>query len=373
MGEWIDIVVSGHLCLDLLPQMAGVPLHDLPTPGRLFEIGALAMSTGGAVSNTGLALHRLGAEVRLMSSVGDDLLGQVIIAAIKQRDPALSDLIRVRTGEASSYTVVLSPENVDRIFLHCPGTNATFSAADIDTDALHRARLFHLGYPPIMPRLAADDGAELVTIYRQAKAAGAATALDMSMPDPDGPSGQIDWRPVLTNTLPYVDIFLPSIDEIVFMLRRADYDAWDGAVHDHVDAAYLADLADELLAMGTVIAGFKLGDRGAYLHTASDPAAYARLDRLNLAAAAWTGQRVYQPVFAVEVAGTTGAGDATYAGLLAALLRGLTPVEALRWACAVGACNVETVDATSGIQSWAATQARLDAGWPVSDRRVPGF
>ena len=202
---------------------------------------------------------------------------------------------------------------------------------------------------------------------------GAATALDMSMPDQDGPSGQIDWRPVLTNTLPYVDIFLPSIDEIVFMLRRADYDAWDGAVHDHVDAAYLADLADELLAMGTVIAGFKLGDRGAYLHTASDPAAYARLDRLNLAAAAWTGQRVYQPVFAVEVAGTTGAGDATYAGLLAALLRGLTPVEALRWACAVGACNVETVDATSGIQSWAATEARLDAGWPVSDRRVPGF
>jgi sugar/nucleoside kinase (ribokinase family) len=69
MREAIDIVVGGHLCLDLIPRMEGVPLEKRLSPGQLFLVGALDISTGGAVSNTGLALHRLGAEVRLMATV----------------------------------------------------------------------------------------------------------------------------------------------------------------------------------------------------------------------------------------------------------------------------------------------------------------
>jgi sugar/nucleoside kinase (ribokinase family) len=73
------------------------------------------------------------------------------------------------------------------------------------------------------------------------------------------------------------------------------------------------------------------------------------------------------------VVGTTGAGDAAYAGLLAALYHGLDPAAVVQWAAAVGACNVETADATSGIRTWAATQARLEANWPLSPARVPGL
>lgn len=40
-----------------------------------------------------------------------------------------------------------------------------------------------------------------------------------------------------------------------------------------------------------------------------------------------------------------GAGDAAYAGLLAAMLRGLPPQAAAEMACAVGACCVEAPDA----------------------------
>ena len=61
------------------------------------------------------------------------------------------------------------------------------------------------------------------------------------------------------------------------------------------------------------------------------------------------------------------------AGLLAALLRGLDPPDAARWACAVGACNVEAADATSGVRTWEETQARMDAGWPHHDLRLAGF
>src|SRR5450432_326879 len=107
MERSVDVIVSGHLCLDLLPQMDHVRLNELASPGRLFEIDPLRMSTGGAVSNTGLALHRLGVNVRLMSNVGDDLLGRMIISFLAGRDPELAQYITVREGQASSYTVVL--------------------------------------------------------------------------------------------------------------------------------------------------------------------------------------------------------------------------------------------------------------------------
>ena len=165
MENLVDVIVSGHLCLDLLPQMESVPLTALSSPGKLFEVGSLRFSTGGAVSNTGLALHRLGANVRLMASVGDDLLGQVIIAFLKTRDPSLAQYISVKTGRASSYTVVLAPEKVDRIFLHCTGTNANFSANDVNYKLVAQAKMFHLGYPPIFPRLIANDGDELVMLF----------------------------------------------------------------------------------------------------------------------------------------------------------------------------------------------------------------
>jgi hypothetical protein len=47
-----------------------------------------------------------------------------------------------------------------------------------------------------------------------------------------------------------------------------------------------------------------------------------------------------------------------------ALLRGLTPAEAVTMAVAVGAGNVEAAYALSGLRSWDATRARVAGGWP---------
>ena len=59
-----------------------------------------------------------------------------------------------------------------------------------------------------------------------------------------------------------------------------------------------------------------------------------------------------------------------YDGFLSGLLRGQTPEEAATSAVAVGACNVETADATSGVRPWDATQARIQAGWPRLEAHV---
>jgi sugar/nucleoside kinase (ribokinase family) len=163
-----------------------------------------------------------------------------------------------------------------------------------------------------------------------------------------------------------VDIFLPSIEEILFMLRRNRYDAIraeHGSILDALTPDLLSSVSDELLGMGVKIVLLKLGDRGAYLRTADAPS----LSNLGRAAPpdldAWASQELWAPCFQVEVVGTTGSGDATIAGFTSALLRELSPREALTMAVAVGACNVEAADATSGLLSWEETLERVAQGW----------
>lgn len=367
----VDVIVAGHLCLDLHPALDTLPLVALSTPGQLYESGPLAISTGGAVSNTGLALHRLGVHVQLMAAVGDDLIGSSITAFLRDRDPALTKLLKVQSGQPGSYTVVLSPQNVDRIFLHCTGTNETFGADDINYEQLKHAKIFHFGYPPLLPRMIANEGAQLHEVMTRAKETGVVTSMDTAQPDPTKPIGSLPWGTIIAGALVHTDIFVPSIEEIVFMLRREDFDRWDGKVIANISRDYMRRLSDDLLAMGAVITGFKLGALGMYLRTAKT--GWERLSRLGLDTAAWADFEGWHPSFAVKVIGTTGAGDSAYAALLAGLLRGLSPAEALRWACAVGGCNVEKADSTSGIRTWEATAARLAAGWATNPERPAGF
>jgi len=372
MSELVDVIVTGHLCVDLVPRTSNIPLERLVVPGRVIEIGPLDISTGGSVSNTGLALHRLGVNVRLMATIGDDLLGRVVLAFLEGRDPKLTQYVTVRPGEQGSYTIVVSPQNADRVLMHYPGANTHFGVTEVDFSLLQGAKLFHLGYPPILFRLMANDGEELEEIYRRAKATGIVTSMDTSLPDPDGPAGRVNWRTILRRSLPYVDVFMPSIEEIIFMLRRSDHEAWKGRVLTHLTADYLAELAAELLDMGAVIVGFKLGELGFYLRTAEEER-FQRLAKLSLDNKVWADVTLWKPAFQVEVVGATGAGDSAYAGFLGALLKGMSPEQAVTWACAVGACNVEAADATSSVRSWEATQARMDAGWPTRSERLPGY
>src|ERR1041385_4886534 len=184
MTDSVDILVAGHLCLDLIPGMSRVSAQDMTTPGRLYYIDPIAVSTGGAVSNTGLALHRLGVNVRLLATVGEDLIGQMILMYLRQRDPKLTELIKIKSGQPSSSTIALSPANTDRTFLHCTGTNDVFGVDDINFELVGQAKIFHLGYPTLLPHVVEDDGEDLQAIFAKGKATGVVTSLDMAQPDP---------------------------------------------------------------------------------------------------------------------------------------------------------------------------------------------
>jgi sugar/nucleoside kinase (ribokinase family) len=222
----IDAVVAGHLCLDMIPDLSGSEKDDFEAvfqPGQLVNIGPVDYCTGGAVSNTGLALTKLGTHTRLMGKVGDDIFGQAIQDYVRTYGADLADAMVVDPAAHTSYTIVITPPGVDRVFLHYPGTNDTFGAHDIRHDLLQDARLFHFGYPPLMKRMYEDCGIELALIFRRAKETGITTSLDMALPDPCSPAGHAAWGGILRSVLPHVDLFLPSIEEILFMLRPATY------------------------------------------------------------------------------------------------------------------------------------------------------
>ena len=360
-----DAVVAGHIALDLYPELSGPVAYE---PGRLNVVGPALISAGGSVFNTGVALHRLGVPVRLVAKVGADLFGQAVLDALAQLGGELSSEIAVDDGEVTSYTIAISPPGVDRTFLHCPGANRSFRADDVSDRALAGARVFHFGYPPLMREMYADGGAQLRRLFERVHAVGPATSLDLCGVDPQSDAGRVDWEQVLVHTLPFVDVFAPSIEELLFMLDRPAHRALQqsAGIAKFVDDSLLAQLGERMIGLGVAVAAIKLGDQGLYLRTArAGERIGAFCERLGLSAESWRDREVLAPCFEVAaVAGTTGSGDTTIAGLLAALLRGEDPADAATSATAVGACSVEALDPTSAVPSWSSVATRLAAGWP---------
>ena len=378
MLKTYDAVVAGHICLDVIPDLTTIPQGEferLFLPGRLLEVGPVTLSTGGAVSNPGLALNKLGIRTQLMGKVGDDLFGRAVGQIVGSYGPDLADGMVVDETVSTSYTIVINPPGVDRMFLHCPGANDTFSADDVRYDLVSETRLFHFGYPPILKLMYEDEGAQLVEVFSRAKETGVTASLDMAFPDPSSAAGRADWVTILRSTLPYVDVFLPSVEEILYMFRRKTYDelseaAGGGSFLPLVSPRLLSDLSQELLEMGVKVVCLKLGDRGLYMRTAGQPASESLGHGRPSDPASWADKELWTPCFKVDVAGTTGAGDATIAGFLSALLRDKPAEAALTAAVAVGACNVEAADALSGIRPWDETLRRVASGWARYDVTV---
>ena len=138
-----------------------------------------------------------------------------------------------------------------------------------------------------------------------------------------------------------------------------------------VSLAQCAALAERALRRGVSGVLIKLGDRGAYLRTGRSAAPGPSAGTAGRSGG-WKGRELHVPVFqAGTVAGTTGAGDATIAGFLASILKGLSAEDALTMAVAVGGCCVEAPDATSGIRPWDETVDRVKSGWRRAPSTVP--
>ena len=164
------IICAGHICIDITPIFDGQrkfsTINELLEPGKLMHMNGVNVHTGGSVANTGLALKRLGNDVRLMGKVGDDAFGSIIQNILANHG---TGGLLIEKGAVTSYSVVLAIPGVDRIFLHAPGANDSFSSFDIPWDEISGTALFHFGYPPLIKCMYEDNGDMLNNMFRHLK------------------------------------------------------------------------------------------------------------------------------------------------------------------------------------------------------------
>lgn len=130
-----DIVSIGEILIDMTP-------HGVSTEGQpLFEA-----NPGGAVANALAMAASLGSSCLLMSKVGNDSFGRMLLSAAKKAglDPSgiLTDAYIPTT-----LALVSLDENGERdfTFYRKPGADIMFRSDDIAYDAIAGARIFHFG------------------------------------------------------------------------------------------------------------------------------------------------------------------------------------------------------------------------------------
>lgn len=367
------IIVAGHVCLDLTPTYKGKKadkIEDILKPGTLINAEKCDVHTGGVVANTGLALKELGADVLLAGKIGDDPFGRVIKDSFKEYK-ADNNLI-VSKDEMTSYSVVIAFPGIDRTFIHSPGANDTFCSQDISDELLNQASHFHFGYPPLMKRMYNGSGAHLAVLLKRVKKMGLTTSLDMAAIDPDSAAGRVNWKRVLGNVLPYVDFFVPSFEELCFMLDPKRLDMRNRqAEKDNVDVTMVVSIEDDIkplaqqcLEMGAKVVMIKCGAQGMYYRTAKKEVILDLCSQRDFNIDEWAGKEGFEYCFEPDkIVSGTGAGDASIAGFLISIIKKYSVERCISIAAGCGALCVTRVDAISGLMPLDILEEKIDAGW----------
>lgn len=318
------VVVAGHVCVDLVPALRRLPSLDA---GSLTEVGPLAIRAGGCVANAGGALAALGTPVRLVADVGEGPLASLLVSLLARSGADVAGLRATRSS--TSYSIVVESTGHDRTFWHHVGANGEFDGAGVDLEGAH---LLHLGYPSILPAMLTDHAAPVRTLFGRARAAGVTTSLDLAViSEPDDVS-RAWWTEALAATLPLVDVFTPSVDDLVSAIGRA--------IPAHPDS--IVAEARRLVGMGAAVAVVSAGAGGIAL--ASGSASRFADGGLALAVLGeeWFDRTLWVPADVLGApSSTTGAGDAATAGLLHGLMAGYEPGAALRLAVDAATRRIE--------------------------------
>lgn len=369
------VIVAGHICLDVTPVFPGNGrmgnVGEIFQPGRLLHMDGVDIHTGGAVANTGLAMKILGNDVSLIGKIGDDAFGKIVLDMLGAYQAEKDMIVSAQTS--TSYSVVLAIPGIDRIFLHDPGANDTFTPEDLDWQMIAQAELFHFGYPPIMKNMYRDGGRELAAMLQKVKELGTAVSLDMAAVDPAAEAGKAGWKEILKAALPYVDFFVPSAEELCAMLDEDLYREWSrraagGDMTEILNMEELHWLGEKVLELGVRVVMIKCGSSGMYFKTAGAERLKELCVSLGLKPEEWAAKEGFEKSFEPEaVLSGTGAGDTSIAAFLTSVMRGEALEEAVQMAAATGACCVAAYDALSGLKPLEQLKEKIRKGWKKNE------
>lgn len=295
----MEIVAVATYAMDVLMNVDRLPGED----GFAVVTGNTYMP-GGSGTNVLTQAARLGAECGFMGLLGDDTLGNDIIASLHDEKIDTSVVRRKESGISLHTDIVVDSEGKKFILLNMGNSFLAYEPEMMDMDYLRNAKIYFTDLLPVGPAMAG---------LKAAKEAGLKTGFNMQL-DLMGMTGFGASKEKILESLQYVDLFAPC---------RAGLYQLCGTENLEECLAYLRPYFK-----GTLLV--TLGGEGSAAFDEND----VRYD---------------QPIFSVNVVDTTGAGDAYMGGMLYAyLLKGMPLPEAMEFSTVCSSITCQKMGARSG-------------------------
>ena len=315
-----EVVSLGIHILDVL----GRPVTRIPPRQDVDLIEEIRLTVAGTAAGASVDLAKLGADVLSMGAIGEDAAGNFIVDTMSRYGIDTSGLRR-KQGVQTSATMLPIRPNGERPALHVLGANAELTEADVDFDAIARARHLHFGGTYLMPKL---DGAPTARILEFAQQQGVPVTLDLIAID------RPDLLEVIAPALPFVDYFMPGLEEARMISGREER---------HEVIAFFLD-------RGVRHTVFKMGAAGSSI--------------------AWRNQggaieEIRLPAFRAPVVDSTGCGDAYCAGFIVGLLRGWDLAACGRFGTAAAGLVISGLGSDAGIVDFDQTVAFMENAEPL--------
>ncbi len=307
MDKKFDCLVCGTTVVDVIVKP--VPLEEPVGKGVLLHVGPLAVTTGGLVCNTGIAMQRLGLKVSAAGFVGHDIWGEFISSTLLREGVDTAGLFSLKST-ATSSTAVLVDVSGERTFAHHVGSCAELKSKFIydNISLFSKSQYALIGYVGLLPGLES----ELCDVLREIRSTGCRVAIETA-----GEGGSFEH---VASALPYIDCFVPSLHEAQSQTGLED--------PRRIIQFYRSMGAKRLI-------GVKMGSAGTMLSPVQ-------------------GECIQIPCINAPgpVVDTTGAGDSWLAGFLAGILRGQNVYQSALLGAAAAACCVTGLGATEGLRGF---------------------
>jgi sugar/nucleoside kinase (ribokinase family) len=300
-----DVSVIGLYILDVL----GRPVSRIPDRGNVDFIEEIRLTVAGTAGGTVVDTAKLGLRSLAVGAVGDDEKADWVLLTLQKHGIDTTAMQRLK-GIPTSATILNVRPNGDRPALHVRGASDHFDVPPSMYDQVFDAPIIHLGGTGLLKKL---DGPASVTLLREAKSRGRTVTFDLI-------AASAETLGIVAPLLPYIDYFMPSIEEAKDMSGQKTAE----------------DCAKFYLDRGASCCVFTLGGEGAF---------YAHRDGTRLASSAYD----------ITVVDTTGCGDAFDAGFIAALHHKMDTETALRFAQASAGLVATGLGSDAGIVSFADT------------------
>jgi sugar/nucleoside kinase (ribokinase family) len=299
----MHVACTGGALIDVLVH----PLNQLPLPGKSALAEDIQIFPGGCGINTAILLARLGIHTHFLGRIGNDRLGRFLLNQLDQEGIDVENLILDDTlqTKASLLTVRTGGEHS---LIRTSAVGNALNKDDLSLFDLKNIQMMHFGGIYSLKNLLGED---LKQYCMELKNQEIVITMDTVW------THDQNWEAIIA-ALPYVDFFLPSLDEAQALTGKSTPQA----------------IARSLRKIGVPIVVVKLGREGAYL-------SYGTQEGLIPACL----------IPANKVVDTTGAGDAFCAGFIAALVADKTIPEAVTWGHGAGALAVQALGATTGIRN----------------------